>query len=250
MFPRALSGVSDPMSGFFLVRRDAVEVDRLRPRGFKILLEILVRQRGLRAVEAPYQFDERAWGETKASLRQGAQYLSHLGTLRLSTVCDRLPTRRRTLRYGAVGALGVVVNELVLWLLVREGITGYVLGALLGTQAAIVFNFGVAHLWVFGNATAQSLRSRFWKYWSLCNALFFVSVPLLALLVSGAGVNYVVANLAVIGAQFVIRLVVSDRRIWPVEKPAQEVVIDLCEAERPRLRLVTEATPSPTHDHR
>jgi putative flippase GtrA len=252
VFPRALSGVSDPMSGFFLVRRDAVDLDRLRPRGFKIMLEILVRQPGLRATEAPYKFDERAWGDTKASMRQGMQYLSHLGTLRASTVRHRLPSRGRTLRFAVVGVLGVVVNEVALWLLVREGVAGYLLGAAIATQAAIAFNFVLSHLWVFGGSgDSQGVPTRFWKYWSLCNALFLVSLPLLALLVSGLGVNYVVANGAVIGVQFAIRLVVSDRHIWPEETAMPALVIDLpeVEAERPHLWLVADATTTlPTGD--
>jgi dolichol-phosphate mannosyltransferase len=43
MFPRRLRGVSDPMSGFFVVRRGAVNPNVLRPHGFKVLLELLVR---------------------------------------------------------------------------------------------------------------------------------------------------------------------------------------------------------------
>ena len=46
LFPRRLRNVTDPMSGFFLVRRDAIDVDALRPRGFKILLELLIRTPG------------------------------------------------------------------------------------------------------------------------------------------------------------------------------------------------------------
>jgi dolichol-phosphate mannosyltransferase len=52
LFRRSLRGVTDPMSGFFLVRRSAVPFERLRPRGFKILLEILVRARNLRVAGA------------------------------------------------------------------------------------------------------------------------------------------------------------------------------------------------------
>ena len=44
---RRLRGLTDPMSGFFLVRREAIDLDALEPRGFKILLEILVRTPGL-----------------------------------------------------------------------------------------------------------------------------------------------------------------------------------------------------------
>ncbi len=83
-FPRRLRGVSDPMSGFFLVRHSAVEVERLRPTGFKILLEILVRTPGLRRAEVGYEFAARHAGDSKASLRQGVVYLRHLARLRLA----------------------------------------------------------------------------------------------------------------------------------------------------------------------
>jgi dolichol-phosphate mannosyltransferase len=64
LFPFRLRGVTDPMSGFFLVRRSAVNLDELRPRGFKILLELLVRQGGLRSTEVGFTFaDRHAWGE-------------------------------------------------------------------------------------------------------------------------------------------------------------------------------------------
>ena len=46
-FRRRLRGLTDPMSRFFLVRREAIDLDALEPRGFKILLEILVRTPGL-----------------------------------------------------------------------------------------------------------------------------------------------------------------------------------------------------------
>ena len=83
-FPRRLRGVSDPMSGFFLVRRSAVDIDRLRPTGFKILLEILVRTPDLRRVEVGYEFAARHAGDSKASLREGVVYLRHLARLRLA----------------------------------------------------------------------------------------------------------------------------------------------------------------------
>ncbi|HEX9148465.1 MAG TPA: glycosyltransferase, partial [Thermoanaerobaculia bacterium] len=69
LFPRRLQGVSDPMSGFFLLRREGIELDRLRPQGFKILLEILATHGGLRRAEIPFEFGTRYAGDSKASLR-------------------------------------------------------------------------------------------------------------------------------------------------------------------------------------
>lgn len=83
-FPRRLHGVSDPMSGYFLVRRDAIDPAALRPTGFKILLEILIRTPGLRRAEVAYEFAPRRAGDSKASLKQGVTYLRHLARLRLA----------------------------------------------------------------------------------------------------------------------------------------------------------------------
>jgi glycosyltransferase involved in cell wall biosynthesis len=83
LFPLRLRGVTDPMSGFFLLRRSAVDPDTLRPRGFKILLELLVRSGGLRTTEVGYAFAGRFAGESKGSLREGLTYAVSLGVLRL-----------------------------------------------------------------------------------------------------------------------------------------------------------------------
>jgi dolichol-phosphate mannosyltransferase len=83
VFPRRLRNVSDPMSGFFLIRKAALDLATLRPRGFKILLEILVRGGPLTTTEVPFRFGERYAGESKASLREGIRYLHRLIELRV-----------------------------------------------------------------------------------------------------------------------------------------------------------------------
>jgi dolichol-phosphate mannosyltransferase len=90
-FPFRLAGVSDPLSGFFLVRRDALELDALRPQGFKILLEIAARTRPrLRAAEVPFSFGTRHAGESKASVREGLIYIVQLFRLRLAALVDAI----------------------------------------------------------------------------------------------------------------------------------------------------------------
>ncbi len=91
-----------------MVRRDAVDLDRLRPRGFKILLEILVRTPGLRVSEVPFEFGERHAGHTKASAREAFRYRRQLGRLQLGQLSARFG------RFTVVGATGLVVNTLLL----------------------------------------------------------------------------------------------------------------------------------------
>ncbi len=76
-----LSGTSDPLSGFFLVRRGAIDVERLRPNGFKILLEILGRHPELRVSEVGYSFSERYAGLSKASMREARRFARQLLSL-------------------------------------------------------------------------------------------------------------------------------------------------------------------------
>jgi dolichol-phosphate mannosyltransferase len=73
-FPRCLRDVSDPMSGFFLVRRSALDLDALRPDGFKILLEILVSAPWLSRAEVSFTFEDRHAGASKAGWREGVRF--------------------------------------------------------------------------------------------------------------------------------------------------------------------------------
>ena len=81
VFPRRLSAVSDPLGGFFLLHRRVLHGSQLRPIGYKILLEILVRCPWRTLREVPYRFESRHLGASKADLRQGLRFLEHLRTL-------------------------------------------------------------------------------------------------------------------------------------------------------------------------
>lgn len=73
--------VKDPLSGFFVVRRQCIDGLDLQPYGFKILLEILVKGRIESAVEIPFQFAVRQSGKSKADFHIALQYFSLLGKL-------------------------------------------------------------------------------------------------------------------------------------------------------------------------
>jgi dolichol-phosphate mannosyltransferase len=90
MFPRRLRDVSDPMSGFFAVRATSLDADVLRPLGYKILLELIVRCQLSKVTEVPYQFQDRFAGESKANFGEGLRFLRHLMVLRVSSVSSPL----------------------------------------------------------------------------------------------------------------------------------------------------------------
>ncbi|MEV6923360.1 polyprenol monophosphomannose synthase [Dactylosporangium sp. NPDC051485] len=110
-FPLRLRPVTDPMSGFFAVRREAVEPSDLRPNGYKILLEILVRGRIDRVVEVPYTFQARHAGASKASLREGLRFGYHLARLRSQML---LRPRLRPARAAGSAAGASAVRRMVI----------------------------------------------------------------------------------------------------------------------------------------
>jgi dolichol-phosphate mannosyltransferase len=88
-----LAGISDPMSGFFLVRQSCLDLPSLCPQGFKLLLELLVHSPRASVAEVPYTFGARHSGVSKADVREGFTYLRRLAGLRAQA--RRAPHRPR-----------------------------------------------------------------------------------------------------------------------------------------------------------
>ncbi len=216
LFGQRLAACSDPMSGFFAVRTRALNLDRLRPDGFKVLLDILVRTRGLRVVECPYRFAPRHAGASKASLREGVRFGVHLARLRLAATVPRPRHRRsaRLLGFGLVGVTGMVVNTAALWLFVAGAGVHYVLGALLATQVSTAWNFVLTDSLVFATSRRGHWARCFAVFAATNNAALLLRIPLLALLVEVAGLHYLAGNVAVLVLLFLLRFIVCDRFIY------------------------------------
>lgn len=106
LLARPLVRCSDPMSGFFaLDRRVLPDFERLRPIGYKIGLELMVRGR-LRVAEVPIGFVDRDLGSSKMNLRQQFNYLRHLKRLYL----HRFGGLARMSCFGLVGASGFIID--------------------------------------------------------------------------------------------------------------------------------------------
>lgn len=85
LFPASVGRLADPLSGFFALRLGAIDVERLQPDGFKILVELAATHPRLAVREIPFQFVGRTQGMSKASTSEGFRYLGHLIDLRIRT---------------------------------------------------------------------------------------------------------------------------------------------------------------------
>lgn len=81
ILPHILKSLRDPMSGYFLARRSVIRGVDLRPRGYKILLEVLAKGIYQNFVEVAYVFEGRKRGSSKAGPKQCLESLIHIGSL-------------------------------------------------------------------------------------------------------------------------------------------------------------------------
>ena len=217
VFRRELQDVTDPMTGFFAVKLTSLDLSSFRPLGFKILLELLVRADDPKVVELPFTFASRHAGESKASVAEGARFLRLVASLRVGSTVGTPLVRARLRRAGAfglVGASGVLINSLLLWLLVSTAGLHYVAAAVLATEGASVWNFLWTERWVFAGPKPMSRAHRFLRFTALNNAAMLVSIPLMVLFVSFLGLHYVVANVLTTGLVFVARFLLSERWVY------------------------------------
>jgi dolichol-phosphate mannosyltransferase len=217
VLPSVVGRVSDPMSGYFMIRRSAIGGVELSPLGYKILIEVLARGRFPWVGEVPYTFVERTHGGSKATARVYLDYLRHLTRLRFS----RLPFNRFA-RFAVVGLSGVVVDMGLLFLLSDPTMLGWGLtrSKLIAAQAAIVNNFLWNDAWTFRDLSlhqrgfAQRLR-RFGKFQLICLAGVLLNTLLLNLQFNLLHINRYIANAvaiaAVTGWNFWLNLKVSWR---------------------------------------
>jgi dolichol-phosphate mannosyltransferase len=207
VFRTSLTQVSDPLSGFFAVRRSSLEIDELRPYGYKILLELVVRNRPGRVVEVPYTFEARHAGESKSSVREGLRFLRHLAVLRAGD------TRLRMFGYGLVGLSGLVPNGVTLWYLAELSGMHYIPAAVIANQVAIAWNFALTEI-LFRRRRHRRLATRITQFVLLGNLDLVLRVPVLAYVVDGVHVNYLYANVVTLVAFFLIRFAIVDRFIY------------------------------------
>ena len=133
-------GVKDPMSGYFCIRKEVYRrAAYIKPIGYKILLELLVKCGCSKVVEVPITFRERAKGESKLNLREQMNYLNHLSRL----FDFSHPQRSAAIKYLIVNVLGVSLM-LLLWLTLptAEEVIVPVALSYLGVIATNVFFFG------------------------------------------------------------------------------------------------------------
>ncbi|WP_129338036.1 glycosyltransferase [Cellulomonas endophytica] len=213
MFPAKLRACTDPMTGFFVLNRRQVDLDDLAPRGFKILLEIIARQpRRLHIVEEPFVFGHRFAGESKASLRQGLDFLGQLLALRFGKLSG----------FALVGALGAVLNVLLVAAL-TAGHVHHVPAQWLAAELTILLNFALQERLVFRDLArhARPRLRRFVASFTFNNVEALVRIAVVSVLVTHAGLHVAPTTAVALALAFLVRFAFHSLVVYaPRRRPA------------------------------
>ncbi|MEG3846137.1 glycosyltransferase [Microcoleus sp. herbarium19] len=216
ILPGVVGRVSDPMSGYFMVRRSCIAGKTMNPAGYKILIEVLGRGDIRWIGEVGYVFQERQEGESKVTWKQYIEYLRHLLILRFA----RWPVGK-FFRFGVVGFSGVFVNMGVLYVL-RNSLNWELTRSLIvAAELAIISNFLWNDVWTFGDISKRQpgKRQRFkrlLKFNVICLMGLIMNVLLVNLLFNVFGMNEYLANLIAIAAVTLWNFWINTKLSWRV----------------------------------
>lgn len=206
--------LTDPMSGFFLLRADLARTlaPRLSGVGFKILLDILATAPpALRVQELPLQFAERRSGESKLDRAVAFEFLVGIYDHLFGKI---IPTRFAL--FGTVGALGVLVHLAVLGALLRLAGEGFAFSQAIAVLVAMSFNFWFNNWLTYRDQrlTGGAAVLKGWLSFCLtCSVGAFANVAV-ATLLEARGSHWMLAALVGILLGSVWNYALSSRFVW------------------------------------
>jgi len=149
--------ITDPMSGFFAFNRAIINGLKFDAIGYKMLLEILVKTKGVSVKEIPYTFTDRKFGSSKVSISTAIDYAKSVWKLYRYGKSLQKEEKRSSVRFLSkagrfftVGALGLGINYLMSFLL-ASGLSDlwYLHANVIGIVVSMTSNFLLNKIWTF-----------------------------------------------------------------------------------------------------
>lgn len=160
LFARPFTKIRDPMTGFFMLKRECLIGKSINPRGFKILLELILKANYRRIKEIPIKFVNRTKGKSKANSSEISSYLKNL----LGYKKYIRKEIKQFFRFAFVGLSGTFINIIVLYLLTEGLGLYYLLSAIISFFIAMTNNFILNKIWTFEESLSSNLSKKYLKF--------------------------------------------------------------------------------------
>jgi dolichol-phosphate mannosyltransferase len=212
-------GVTDTGSGFFAIRKSVIEGAVLKPRGYKMLVEILGKGNWKTVKEIPIIFGVRRKGESKLKGDTMMEYLRQLWNLLQFTLNHKDSSAYaefvRLWKFMLVGLSGVLVNMGFLYFLTEELGIFYLVSSIIAIEMSIVSNYCLNDVWTFEDVdNRHSWTGRFLRFHLVSIMGLLINFTTLFVLTSVFSVYYLLANLMGIVLAFLWNFIVNRRLTW------------------------------------
>jgi dolichol-phosphate mannosyltransferase len=215
--------VSDPVSGFFAVRKEVVQDAPLAPRGYKILLEILGKGKWRKEKEIPYTFTDREQGQSKLRFKTIMEYVHQITGIFFYSLKNRDSAAwlecERLIRYGCVGATGSILNIVLLYVLTTYAGIYYMISSFFAIEISTLTNFLLNDLWTFKGDREPRLKSpwvRLVSYHVVSAGGMVVNMSVLFVLTEIFGIYYLISNIVGILVAFFWNFLVNRKTTWKI----------------------------------
>jgi dolichol-phosphate mannosyltransferase len=213
--------ITDPVSGFFAVRKQVVEMAPLKPRGYKILLEVLGKGTWERDKEIPFEFVDREAGTSKLKIRTIIEYAHQVFDITRHSFTHHQSAAwrewKRVFRFGVVGFSGIAVNLGILFFLVEFAHFDKILAGFIAIELSILNNFIWNDLWTFHLVENPKLSSR-WHRLVVFNLVsaggVAVNLGIYYILMNWFGLYYLISQLVGILIAFIWNFLINRRFTW------------------------------------
>jgi dolichol-phosphate mannosyltransferase len=214
--------VSDPVSGFFAVRKSVVAKAPLKPRGYKILLEVLGKGTWEKDKEIPFEFVDREIGSSKLKFNTIIEYGQQVADIALYSFFHHRSAAwqewKRVFKFGIVGISGIFINQGLLILLKEVAGFPIPVASVFAIELAILNNFHWNDLWTFkSEGGRQKLSSRWHRLISfqlISTGGALINFAVLIFLAFFLAFDYRIANIIGILLGFIWNFMVNRRFTW------------------------------------
>jgi dolichol-phosphate mannosyltransferase len=214
--------ITDPVSGFFAVRKEVVAEAPLKPRGYKILLEVLGKGSWEKDKEIPFEFSDREIGASKLRIRTILEYAQQVTDITLYSFVNRRNAAwrewKRIFKFGIVGLSGIVVNQgLLIFLRESAGLSLWIAGAV-AIEVAVLNNFLWNDIWTFKSTGGQPRLSSRWHrllaFELVSSGGAIINYAVLNCMVFFLATDYKIANIIGILLGFIWNFMMNRRVTW------------------------------------
>jgi dolichol-phosphate mannosyltransferase len=208
LLARVYTKVKDPMTGFFMIKKKCIKNKKLNPKGFKILLEVIIKADYKKIKEIPITFINRKEGKSKVGTKEIFYYIQNL----VGYLSYEKNVIKEFFKFAIVGGLGTLVNIAILYLLTEKAGVYYMFSAIFSFIIAMTSNFILNKVWTFKENIKLNAGKKYLQFGLVSVSALLVNLLFLYLFTEIFGIYYIISQILAIGLALIINFL--GNKIW------------------------------------